>query len=235
MSSILKALKKLEEEKSLRRDEAIDLPREILTSRGEKQRFTLLAWGGVVVALLLLVTTVTTLVITGRGDRLTDSRADQTTAVSPGKDTPVANPLKEEATVITITPGKAQKSTPLPDSVPYPSPPPLSAPSPEKPLPVDPVEAKLPVSLPASASFPSSLPVKKPQPLLAGDPPTAALTVSGIAWNKDSADRLAIINGQPSAISTSINGFLIEEILPDRVIFSKEGKTIEILIGKSGN
>jgi general secretion pathway protein B len=61
-----------------------------------------------------------------------------------------------------------------------------------------------------------------------------AFAVSGIAWNKDSADRLAIVNGQPLTTGSAIAGALVEEILPDRVRFSQEGKTFEVHLGNAG-
>ena len=55
-----------------------------------------------------------------------------------------------------------------------------------------------------------------------------SLTLSGIAWSKDSSDRLAIINGQPAATGAMVNGSRVEEILPD--IFGAEqfGRAVEV-------
>lgn len=76
---------------------------------------------------------------------------------------------------------------------------------------------------------PAAKSTPRPPPLTTG----STLTLSGIAWNKDSADRLAIINGQPTAIGATLNGAVVEEILQDRVKLSLNGHTIELLIGKS--
>jgi general secretion pathway protein B len=59
------------------------------------------------------------------------------------------------------------------------------------------------------------------------------LTLSGIAWNKDSADRLAIINGQAIATGATVNGLVVEEILQDRVRLSNRRKSFELQLGKT--
>jgi general secretion pathway protein B len=64
-------------------------------------------------------------------------------------------------------------------------------------------------------------------------PTEAALTLNGIAWNRDSADRLAIINGQPAGVGENVAGAVVVEILQDRARFTRNGKTFELSIGKS--
>jgi general secretion pathway protein B len=61
----------------------------------------------------------------------------------------------------------------------------------------------------------------------------STLQVSGIAWQKDSADRLAVINGIPLVIGDIIEGAQVREILPDRVRFATKEKSFEIFLGKS--
>jgi hypothetical protein len=62
---------------------------------------------------------------------------------------------------------------------------------------------------------------------------STTLTLSGIAWNNDSADRLAIINGQPTATGAVVGGVVIEEIMPDRVKVTNNGRSFEIILGKT--
>jgi hypothetical protein len=59
----------------------------------------------------------------------------------------------------------------------------------------------------------------------------STLTLSGIAWNKDSSDRLAIINGQPAATGAVVNGAVVEEILQDKVRMNLSGRTFELFLG----
>jgi general secretion pathway protein B len=86
--------------------------------------------------------------------------------------------------------------------------------------------------LPAQAVQPKQLPKPPAQAVETSEP---RLTLSGIAWNKDSAERLAIINGQPASTGSHIGGAVVEEILPDRVRLSSKGRVFELSIGRSGN
>jgi general secretion pathway protein B len=240
MSSILKALKKLEEEKDLRRDEALDLPREILMARREKQSPSPFKWGAAIIASLLLTIGLTMLIVTRKGDQPASTKAGGT-IMTPGPTvvTPVEPGIQEapfREGVVSIKPAPERPMANGSDAkprIPYPvdnEPPP----APVTTIRTEPrtVIKALP-SLPATASLPPTAQLRKPASPTVPEPAEAGLTVSGIAWNKDSADRYAIINGQPTAIGTYLNGFIVEEILPDRVRFSSEGKIVEILIGKS--
>jgi len=73
---------------------------------------------------------------------------------------------------------------------------------------------------------------RKPLPSRAPEQTDTSLTLSGIAWNKDSADRLAIINGQPTATGAIVSGVVVEEIMPDRVKVNSGGRSFEIFLGK---
>jgi len=76
---------------------------------------------------------------------------------------------------------------------------------------------------------------RKPLPPRAPEQTDTSLTLSGIAWNKDSSDRLAIINGQPTATGAIVNGVVVEEIMPDRVKVNSAGRSFEIFLGKPAN
>jgi general secretion pathway protein B len=77
-------------------------------------------------------------------------------------------------------------------------------------------------------------PTQKPQSVGTPEAHVQLPPLSGIAWNKDSADRLAIINGQPVGTAASISGYRVDEILQDRVKLSRNGSSFEIFIGRSG-
>ena len=70
-------------------------------------------------------------------------------------------------------------------------------------------------------------------PVAAPPPPPPRITVSGIAYNKEPADRLAVINGVPVGEGKAINGVTVEEIQPDRVRFSQGQKSFEVPLGRS--
>jgi general secretion pathway protein B len=86
--------------------------------------------------------------------------------------------------------------------------------------------------LPPAETPPAESGRKQPLPQ-APEQAETALTLSGIAWNKDSADRLAIINGQPTATGATVSGVVVEEIMPDRVKVNRAGRSFEIFLGKS--
>jgi general secretion pathway protein B len=86
----------------------------------------------------------------------------------------------------------------------------------------------------------SSLPQPDSQPEKAAAPPPPAsdgklpaLNVSGIAWQKDNASRLAVVNGASVTEGATIAGARVDEIFPDRVRFSYRNKSYEIFLGKT--
>ena len=62
---------------------------------------------------------------------------------------------------------------------------------------------------------------------------TPKIMVSGIAYNKDAPDRLAVINGAPAGEGKTVNGVTVEEIMPDKVRFSYGQKSFEVPVGRS--
>ncbi len=63
--------------------------------------------------------------------------------------------------------------------------------------------------------------------------PPPALRVNGIAYQDQSADSVAMINGEPFSSGAVIDGAKIEEIHKSRVIFSYNGGKFEIPLGQS--
>jgi general secretion pathway protein B len=63
-------------------------------------------------------------------------------------------------------------------------------------------------------------------------PAPPVLKVTGIGWQKDNADRLAIVNGKAVSEGAVVEGARVEEIFPDRVRFSFNDKAFEIPLGK---
>jgi hypothetical protein len=58
------------------------------------------------------------------------------------------------------------------------------------------------------------------------------LKVSGIAWQKDGSDRLAVVNGMPVTEGMNIDGARVEEIFQDKVRFSFEKRAFDVVVGK---
>jgi general secretion pathway protein B len=91
-----------------------------------------------------------------------------------------------------------------------------------------------PVRKPAKTE--AEKPVPRPRPAAASlaAPPAATpqatpkLSVSGIAWQKDTPNPLAIVNGSPVGEGSSVGGARVEKIFPDRVRFSYGSKVFEV-------
>lgn len=230
MSSILEALKKIEQEKTAHEESSgINVSREILKREGNNRKMIRWFWLFGTGAMLVIISLTIAL-------------------------------LQKSAPKETLKSGEepiAGKTAPPPLEIPAQPAAPATAEKVSKPIsaPVTPAER---VQLKSSQQYPvenRENPLKNEKaalpaaPLEAGEPAKTAveikpapgqqtsgnrpaLTLSGIAWNKDSADRLAIINGQPAATGANIKGVIVEEILPDRVKLSHEGRVFELLIGR---
>lgn len=215
MSSILKALKKLEQEKAVRKQEEIDLSREILQDAAPAARRLPWHWGAAIVAMVLLALLVVMLL--GR------KQAVQMTATTeaPPRQQPAPQALPQA-----VQPDAAPAEVRQPTALQQPGLPVQGTTRPRKPA---------PKSLPApkGAAGPEQKEPARKQPAASMEEPS--LSVSGIAWNKDSSERLAIVNGQPLTTGSVIGNAIVEEIYKDKVRFSSNGKSFEIFIGKSGN
>ena len=60
----------------------------------------------------------------------------------------------------------------------------------------------------------------------------ADFKVSGIAWQKESVSRLAVVNGTPVVQGAVVEGARVEEIFQDRVRFSRDNSSFEVPLGK---
>jgi len=197
MSSILKALKKLEEENARREGGATDIARDILRiSPRKKQSPWLLPTTTVICALFL---------------------ACSFLLMRTSEDAPLYTEsprLKDPALPSQVAPHRTQDRVVV------------SQPEGSKPIARDtaPREmiTKSDTRLPEPAAPPVVAPPKSPSPLLPN------LVVTGIAYQDDRQSRMAIINDLPAMEGTHVDLALIEEILPDRVIFSFEGRMFEI-------
>lgn len=230
MSSILKALKKLEEEKVLHEESAgIKISREILKQKSDSRNKNRWLW--------LLGSSAAVVIITQSAALLRTSIPKE--AVNPPELPTYTRQPALPALPVEKLPVKPQ-STGSSKAV---SPPSLLSNEPNlKPArqrfdqPAAPSRQREtvqpPTQPPTTTAPPNTDPVVNAAPLRQPAGREQTLTLSGIAWNKDSADRLAIINGQPTATGATVNGILVEEILQDRVRLSNNGKFFELLIGK---
>jgi len=217
MSSILKALKKLEQEKVRRGDLAVDLALDI--HRGaRRQRYH---------RLLPACLVILTLGCVAAGAWLLHSRAAEWIAAGARPPAPVSpllpraplpphpvpvndaemvaampqapsQPLAEAASSVTQTPRRRSDRPQHPGR----SPGRRSPSSPSRPAPGGAVLA--------------------PPGAVGTDRPGRQL--SGIVWQQDPAARMAIIDDLPVMVGTEISGAKVLEILPDRVVLTANGK-----------
>jgi len=227
MSSILKALKKLEEEKSLLKNEKeVNVSRDILKPRSERKSSVNWSWllgisaTAVIIILSIALFHKSTTVDEGKSPRLPTMSQLSTSLSSP----PAAFPPP-----LAVDGKKAAIARPSPVTVPNQD---SSRPalSPARPLPRTLTE--LPNTPVQTLELPKTDLAVKSAPPLRTPLPDATLTLSGIAWNKDSSDRLAIINGQPTVTGAIVNGAVVEEILQDKVRMNLSGRTFELFLGR---
>jgi general secretion pathway protein B len=67
---------------------------------------------------------------------------------------------------------------------------------------------------------------------LVTEAPPLSLTVSGIAWQKENINRMAVVNSTPVREGGMVEGARVKQILPDRVRFSLNGKEFDVLLEK---
>ena len=229
MSSILKALRKLEEEKADLRRDPLKIDAEILSDSHNSSAapiriflasICLFLCGGAVMYFLL----------SKHQEKLSDPLQDTSrpqTVSSENKRYGV-NPEKEEVAKDKISANSEAK--------------PFDAP-PEKPFPIthhrpqpssDAYNQPPPQPVVISRKKPDKAPQEKVEQINpatpAQEPPL--LRVDGIAF-QEGAEVFAVVNGVSVSKGSVINGIKVEEVQKDRVLFSYNGKRIEVSMGKS--
>lgn len=212
MSSILKALKKLEQEKAARSEPSVEIARDILrsTPMAAKSNWVPMT---LVVGVVLLV---------GLGNAFW--------ALSPSKTLPV---IVSEPVASVMPPAPPQPIS-APVAEPAPPVPVASAAAPSEPTEVriETVEVKpLPkVKAPklVAKTAPRAQTRNVPSHALQPEVVFPKLALSGIVYQDEAEARLAVVNELPVMAGTMIAGAVVEEIQRDRVRFSYKGKSIEV-------
>ncbi len=229
MSSILKALKKLEEEKSFQKSgKEINISQEILKPQAEHSNSVRWLWlpGSVALALIMILATA----LFRSSSSKKETRIQPQVLISPGLPSlapPPAPPALRSLSDDRKNIGKPPSST-------------VKTLNQEPPKPLaerSRVRSSIKTELPNTPAVYIELPktdfkANTPPPSQLPKSFDSSLTLSGIAWNKDSSDRLAIINGQPTATGASVDGAVVEEILPDKVRMNLSGRTFELFLGR---
>jgi general secretion pathway protein B len=225
MSSILEALKKLEEEKAARRGGTGNIAGKVTASsrRPRQKAAWLVPVGMAAIAIVAVLVTYT----------LMGGFSPRPAGTAPGRKTdPTARTPAISAAPATSPDGSKDQAPPseLPQE-------------PQKPRPATPPTADaVPVSaLPLLTSKHTSPPAPSRQevreetaPSL--QPPAAeqlpAISVTGIAWQQDSASRMAVLNGSSVTEGAIVAGARVMKILPDRVRLTFKGNDFEIQLEK---
>lgn len=204
MSSILKALKKLENEKAANTTERLNIDKDILlSSPAPKNRYRLT----ILFAVIFFILGISTKYFK------TTSIADK--KVNAATETAQVSKLKELPPASNSSIQNQPKETPVQSTVsitPKPSPTPPN----------------LPETLKKRAK-----PEPTQEDTTSVKVATPKLTVDGIAYHMGSTESLAVVNGVAVYVGTTVEGVKVEEIAKDRIRFSHAGKSFEVLLGKS--
>jgi len=242
MSSILKALKKLEQEKAVRRGGNPDITRGILRNvpKGKKRPRWLFP---VSVAGAALVASLFTFALMAGFQPANRSAATDAMSQEAVK-TPIAPAQGLSAPLAGSSEALSRIENPSDRVVPK------SGRSVKPPVPGKSLLAGIrPAGPPPEAKWENpSLPADAPSPPKAqasagkagqstkphGGHSLPTLTVTGIAWQKDSTDRVAVVNGASVSEGVMVEGARVEEIFQDRVRFSFDKQTFDISLGRTG-
>lgn len=224
MSSILKALKRIEQQKVVRKGADHDIAWIVRDAdfRPEKKRQWTMAASFVTVALVAVLSTYW--FMGGFRDAPRDSQ--------PRLGTEVGSSPGTRPSGLDTPPGSTPDSATVPSAVANrPAEKDLRRPAGEEPLKGGlPGSEKPPIVSPGIPQPHVALPSRPdPAPVLqAPKPSLPALTVSGIAGEKDSPNHLAIVNGKSVVEGSLVDGVKVEKILPDRVRFTFENRSFDV-------
>lgn len=225
MSSILKALKKLEREKSQQRDDHIDLARDIF--RGSESRrgpdwLTIIIAGAVALALVAVLLFVLRVMERGQvGGTVTSPaiRLVPPPVVQQGNDS-VVEEIVDQRRPQRAAPVAVQRPAPTRRTLP-----PEVATIPAKGP--DPMVVEEILSPPPKIANPVAQPVSEAvTPQLTAAPEGVVLTA--IVFQPEREARIAVINELPVMEGSFVGEFKVEEIQIDRVILSHSGSHFEV-------
>lgn len=229
MSSILKALKKLEHEKAARKPDSFRIDAEILRG-GSSHSFFSKGATLAAIALFLCGSGATYLFMKRQGVpepvRPSQTSITEVKAVSPAA---------------VVLPPESDKSAP--DPIPHQTTPLKSRSGFER---AEPSKPSSRIKIPSLQLQPEKQTEGKPRnehaepkpALPAAAPPAAApipalLKVHGIAFQDGGANGVAVVNGVAVSKGSMIEGARVEEIQKDRVRFSRGGEAFDIILDKS--
>jgi general secretion pathway protein B len=219
MSLILDALKKLDREKSSRRDGTANIAVEILRADPPSRAKRMLRYFAAVSITAAATACITYAVIAGFGI-MSKSSAPATVSPPPAQQSAKALPPSEtvsnSADEISRAPAKIQDSTESIKSAIRP---------PGK-------KAGRDLFTKESDVVPETTKKSAAATPRASAAPLPSLKLSGIIWQEEPGERRAMINGRTATEGSMIEGVKVVEIHPTRVRFSHNGKSFEITLGQ---
>lgn len=247
MSSILKALKKVEEEKNARQN-AAPLTSDVVKPRRRSQQSR--RWKAP--AALAAVAVVAVLSTYGAMGGFSSGKQGKAAiaVVDKAADSSVSTAVTEQVQPVAFPADGTPAGTP-PQSAPGQKTAAAPLPAVRQPL-NSPLIVATEKKAAAQATRPASVPAMKPASItpavavrrqpeafvrtttgsIAVRDIHAEFKVNGIAWQKESSSRLAVVNGVAVTQGSTIDGAKVVEILPDRVRFSQGGRNFEVVLGK---
>lgn len=225
MSSILKALKKLEQEKTSRKPDSFRIDAEILRGASRRSYFS----SGVFLAAVALF-------LCGVGATYVFMKRHEVPMAVPPSQTPTTETNAGTPAVTGRSPESVKQGAA--ESVPHEKPGVKTEPDrfPAPSLRTKPAQQQLQPQKPIEAGAqPDSKPVPPPvtPPTVVTTPGPAVLKVHGIAFQDGSAGGVAVVNGVAVSKGSVVEGARVEEIQADRVKFSRGGEMFEIFLDKS--
>ena len=239
MSLILDALRKLDREKSSRRNGAVNIAAEILRPDFPRPRKTMLVY-----FTALFITAVATAAITYAVISKTPPPAGITPAAPSVQVAPESlfhEPVRDARDEIGRVPAKTK--APVETKSPVESKKPAES---EKPAESkkQPAEVKTPPLSPAEEKTSPEV-ISKEAPVIPGDiekpveqilrrsaVTPASLKLSGIVWSEDPSKRLAVINGMVTTEGYVFEGVKVVEIYPDHVLLLLNDQPFELSLNK---
>jgi general secretion pathway protein B len=213
MSSILKALQKLEREREVRQGKPANIHKGIL--REDRRLRKGKAWSLFLpISVTALAAALLTYVVTGKNTGSSPvAPASKPISTAPEAARPVPSSSVPTGNRV-VTPVIRQSPPPVIETA--------SGQKQQSDRQIQQAATPVPQHQPAVAA---------PQPV--APPPQAKLNVSGIGWREEPASRIAVINGSPVGEGALIDGAKVEEIFPDRVRFSAGKKLFDVPVGTS--
>ncbi len=224
MSSILKALQKLEQERAARSGGPPDISAEILKrERAGKAapRWRLPTAMTVVAAMAVLATYTVMGGFSARKAGITPNTTPLAPRTTPTGQAPAGSTGGTTAPAPSLPPVEIVRDIPVASRTVTRQTSLTSKPAPQLTKPA-----------PAGQQHATVEPAKEKAPPAPAKPSRPTLSVGGIAWQQNNSLRLAVVNGMSVSEGAIVEGARVEEILPDRIRFSFRNEHFDVPLEK---